>query len=149
MEKKRDAESDEGATKMSREILFRAKEKETRIWFEGDLVRDVDGFGEHRTMIYQILGKGLWQEVFVNPETVCQYTGMNDRNGRKIFDGDILKCHYDEFNPEHGVNSKVFWNENGWAIQEDYSDDISRLGQYDYERGEVVGNIFDNPELLI
>lgn len=56
-----------------REILFRAKEKESGAWVEGDLIRDIDNFGEHRTMIYQILGKGNWQKIFVDPETVCPY----------------------------------------------------------------------------
>lgn len=74
-----------------REILFRAKEKETGVWVEGDLVRDLDCFGENKTCIYQITGKGCWRKYFVDPETVCQYTRLTDKNGlQKIFECDII-----------------------------------------------------------
>lgn len=127
-----------------REILFRAKEKETGVWVEGDLVRDLDCFGENKTCIYQITGKGCWRKHFVDPETACQYTGLTDKNGRKIFEGDIVK---------HDMSDTI--GEVKWYC-EDYVglcvDDIhineQQFTDEMWNECEVIGNIFDNPELI-
>ncbi len=131
-----------------REILFRAKHINIGKWVEGDLVREQDIFGKIRTMIYQIKGDGLFNKVEVDPSTVCQYTGLQDKDGKKIFEGDILKC--PAYMPERDICICR------WV---DYSDtysirgfgmfcDEKLVGSDEWGDFEVIGNIYDNPELL-
>ena len=110
-----------------REILFRAKRIDNGEWIEGDLVHAPDG----RTAVstYDDLVETV-------PETVCQYTGLTDKNGRKIFEGDILKI------PEKKNNNVKF--EYG-----QFCVGINCPIAYIRTECEVIGNIFDNPELLL
>lgn len=119
---------------MNREILFRGKRVDSSEWFEGSYwlsrsaVRETtyitDGYGNLFCVI---------------PETVGQYTGLNDKNNVKIFDGDILKF-------RSGIYSVEWDNEHSKFLQRD--------GQFSRElhiwiaKSEIVGNIHDNPELL-
>ena len=82
----------------------------------------------------------------VDYKTIGQYTGLTDKNGKKIFEGDILKGCYDEDNPEEYTVVVVFWD-NGWRIQQD-NRIPDPLEEYDGRICEVIGNIHDNPELL-
>lgn len=119
---------------MNREILFRGKRVDSSEWFEGSYwlsrsaVRETtyitDGYGNLFCVI---------------PETVGQYTGLTDKNGVKIFEGDILKF-------RSGIYSVEWDNEHSKFLQRD--------GQFSRElhiwiaKSEIVGNIHDNPELL-
>ena len=123
-----------------REILFRAKGKDTSQWYYGDLFQPRGGFATH------IVKEGKTEMVEVDPETVGQYIGLEDKNGKKIFEGDIVASeswkggynyapvHYGEWNCSccDGVY--------GWSF---YPEDIRNPEFY-----EVAGNIHDNPELL-
>jgi hypothetical protein len=87
-----------------------------------------------------------YEEVNIIPETVGQYTSMTDKNGTKIFEGDILSAHLDDGYPENETMLKVVWHNNGW---------YGKNGKFfdDFDNGfekyfEVIGNIHDNPELL-
>ncbi len=135
-----------------REILFRGKRVDNGEWIEG-------GYAENGGKTFIIVRTRYipdtrdWDTVEyyennpcyhlsmieVDPETVCQYTGLTDKNGRKIFEGDIIndidygimKCIY-----LHG--SFVWYKEDGFKIEcMRYVPVI-----------EVIGNIFDNPELI-
>lgn len=87
-------------------------------------------------------------EFLIDPETICQYTGLTDKNGKKIWEGDILEGHLDDKFPEDVTREKVIWHESGWKTEEPGCNDKEYLDEFDTENFEVVGNVFDNPELL-
>lgn len=136
-----------------REILFKAKRKNNGEWVEGcyaeskgktfigiDISISIDEFEVFCTPIIR------WIEV--DPETLCQFTGRCDKNGKKIWENDILMAHLDKSYPEDATYETVEWNINGWGTRENGSMDREYLGEFDLEHYEVVGNIFDNKELL-
>ena len=126
-----------------REILFRGKHMHVcpqNKHLEGTWV---EGYLEDENHIND--GKC---EFLVDPETICQYTGLIDKNGKKIWEGDILEGHLDDKFPEDVTREKVIWHESGWKTEEPGCNDKEYLDEFDTENFEVVGNVFDNPELL-
>ena len=140
-----------------REILFRGKRTDNGEWVYGNFVRGCD---EKYAYIVEFGNKEMCRNyVDVNPETVGQYTGLKDKNGTKIFGGDMIKPFDDEIDKmvvefrlgqfllclygERGYMAEYGWEESGnyGCFEADpllsYGDDI-----------EVIGNIHDNPELL-
>lgn len=87
-------------------------------------------------------------EFLIDPETICQYTGLTDKNGKKIWEGDILEGHLDDKFPEDVTREKVIWHESGWKTEEPGCDNKEYLDKFDTENFEIVGNVYDNPELL-
>ena len=135
-----------------REILFRAKRSDNGEWIEGDLVHAPDG----RTAVstYDDLVETV-------PETVCQYTGLTDKNGRKIFEGDIITYQHDNDDcPFPNKDTKrrvgrVYFQEfrSCFAVAEGRNgSDMINQDLFKYvqngNRVQVIGNIFDNPELI-
>ena len=142
-----------------REILFRGKQTDNGEWIEGAYSPFHLNFGEREEKPHIIIISddedidGLWCEVI--PETVGQYTGLTDKNGVRIFEGDILKstikiidCDDEEFSispydrEDIGI---VEWRKDGFMI-------VHKSGTwarcfYGCEN-YVIGNIHDNPELL-
>ena len=124
-----------------REILFRGKRTDCEAWVEGDLIQAFRGNQLSSCSIMPNTPTAYcWK---VDPETVGQYTGLTDKNGVRIFEGDIVSlvkhdsliykvvyvpCRYELVNSK-GVNCFV-------------------LDIYKSENIEVIGNIHDNPELL-
>ena len=131
-----------------RDILFRGKRIDNGEW--------VYGYYAHRPTAVCI-GESNPSCIYVSacnpddnsefievlPETVGQYTGLTDKNGRKIFEGDILRGQYDEDNPEDYTFLEAVWN-NGWRITQGRGD-YDFLEEFDCQRCEVIGNIYDNP----
>lgn len=146
------------------EILFRAKTIGSGEWLEGyyyKMSETTYAFEEdyakypvpthHYILVERMTDWGLPNRILqaeVDPETVSQYTGLTDKNGRKIFEGDILsgERYHDwgqggEYAPDKCV---IKWNEKRAGFDplcwwDDYHHDLK-----DYE---VIGNIFDNPEI--
>ena len=131
-----------------REILFRGKRLDNGKWVQGFLViwgndyyiapdinayTSMGGRGKGRCMMF-----GHYYQVL--PETVGQYTGLTDKNGRKIFEGDIVDCL--EFYGE------VYYDPEGCFDLRDNTPEMCGGFIGDYNSLEVVGNIYDNPELL-
>lgn len=113
-------------------------EKTVIIVNEPEKFYDVDsGKNSHGNKIVEVISK-----------TVCQCTGLKDKNGKLIFENDIMEAHIDEDFPEDVSRFKVEWNGKGWV--ENHPDGVDReyLDDFDTEHFKVVGNIFDNPELL-
>ena len=84
----------------------------------------------------------------VSSETICQFTGLCDKNGNKIWENDILMAHLDKSYPEDVTYETIEWGVAGWVTHETNSVDRQSLDEFDLEHYEVVGNIFDNKELL-
>ncbi len=130
-----------------REILFRGKRVDNGEWVEGDsLIHSMYKKGD--VCIGVVEGMGIHS---VLPETVGQYTGLTDKNGKKIFEGDIIFCSQEingnfidrhiEFGfveMKHGAFG--LHRKQGW-----YRPFKDWLEDYEYE---IIGNIHDNPELL-
>ena len=113
-------------------------EKTVIIVNEPEKFYDVDsGKNSHGNKIVEVISK-----------TVCQCTGLKDKNSKLIFENDIMEAHIDEDFPEDVSRFKVEWNGKGWV--ENHPDGVDReyLDDFDTEHFKVVGNIFDNPELL-
>lgn len=127
-----------------REILFRAKRIDNGEWIEGLPSYDING---NLTEFEVYRGFANCEIADVDPETVCQWTGLADKDGRKIFEGDICKIHSGPIDEEDGCFS-VEWDE-GDARFALYSVGLTvDFGNYHGHECEVIGNIFDNPDLL-
>lgn len=130
-----------------REILFKAKRIDNGEWVEGNYVKKYDLLGKRHLILY-VDNYVRWKCVEIVPETLCQLTGLCDKNGKKIWENDILMAHLDESYPEDAVYETVEWSVAGWAAHETGSTDREYLSEFDLKHYEVVGNIFDNKELL-
>ena len=143
-----------------REILFRAKRLGNGKWVEGfpifdfadcSLKRNGKCVCEHDGDLLCFYGwideLHEYDEVEVDPETVCQYTGLTDKDGRKIFEGDICQIHSSSIDEEEGYFG-VEWNEEKAGFElcgESLAVDFDCIFGHECE---VTGNIFDNPGLL-
>lgn len=123
-----------------REILFRGKH--THAFSKND---HLDGRWIYGYLCDEnyINSPELEGEFLVDPKTVCQYTGLTDKNGRKIFEGDIVK---DTF--LHTIGKVFYWEYEGRFAFDDVNDDAQFYMGEMWEDCEVIGNIFDNPNLL-
>ena len=124
-----------------REILFRGKRTDNGEWITDSetYIRDGDGIW---------LSDENLNVVTVLPETVGQFTGLTDKNGVKIFEGDILHCVSKLDNAKMVVIFEC--GEYRMVLAEKFKDYIGNCGFYAitcFEK-EVIGNIHDNPELL-
>lgn len=151
-----------------REILFKAKRIDNGEWGEGCLVIDHSRSNLFEYRI-QPVESGVLYAPPINPETICRFAGFCDKNGNKIWKNDILMCHgnpkdlvkvlFGEFGVRNIETGSIVDKVAGWHYEVVPTDAISRcepfcwpmpLTEYYIERCEmeVVGNIFDNPELL-
>ena len=91
-------------------------------------------------------GGGYWDDLFTDECQYMQYTGLKDRNGVEIYEGDIVEGNF----PEMGVDRGVVVFEQGFQVEIPGIDDLDNL--YDWTKYtssiEVLGNIHDNPELV-
>lgn len=140
-----------------REILFRGKRIDDKQWIEGSL-----GCWYESTYILNMSRELIYTSDRVFPYTVGQYTGLEDKNGKRIFEGDIVRYVYEP--------GKGFWNANqlsvisykkvgfhmegifgtnkyacmgGWLESIPFDQEAENIPEF-----EVIGNIHDNPELI-
>lgn len=133
-----------------REILFKAKRKDNGEWIEGHYTecRGETFIGIDTSSMFEIFCPPVIRWFKVSSETLCQFTGLYDKSGKRIWENDILMAHLDESCPEDVTYETVEWGVAGWVTHEANSIDREYLGEFDLEHYEVVGNIFDNKELL-
>ena len=150
-----------------REILFRGKRLDNGEWAEGYLY-------EHEPALVGIASENDVQEpskwfiartgfadwnmprpvefVEIDPSTVGQYTGLKDKNGKRIFEGDV--CRFREWSKgEMCWVGKVLWEHQQFMISGGPNKECETmfelcLSRFIPENIEVIGNIHDNPELL-
>lgn len=129
---------------MNDRYLYHAKRSDNRKWVEGFLMDD----NYINTPFNDNDACGRFDDpVEVDPSTICQCTGLKDKNGKLIQENDIIEAHLDDLFQEDISRFQVLWKDYSFKIRlekelyDDFCDDVSELF-------EVAGNIFDNPELL-
>lgn len=126
---------------MKREIKFRGKRLKNDIWVYGLLTNDMKGH-------YRINFDPKSFSCVVKENTIGQFTGLRDKNGNEIYQHDIIQLQ----GKENKYNCLVDWNINlgAWCISiENKCLGVKPLGEWLLEdRFVVIGNIYDNPELL-
>lgn len=130
-----------------REILFKGKRIDNREWVYGYLGEKYTRAGDE----WELLGFAIQPPqsqntaYLVDPNTIGQYTGIKDKNGKKIFEGDIVRAHYDG---EYERIYQVMFYNGGYKLK---SKDCYTVYDYsihdEHPDFEVIGNIYDNPEL--
>lgn len=153
---------------MTREILFKAKRKDNGEWVEGGYFSEP--YTDKKYIIrWNSFGLGFNEFIEVAPDTLCQYTGLTDKNDKKIWENDILIGHgnendlarvvFGEFNVIDTETLEAVDRVIGWHTEVIATDALSKcepfclpmpLTDFYIERSEfeVYRNIFDNPELL-
>lgn len=127
-----------------REILFRAKTKDDGKWIEGFPVRIYDYGG----LVWDMHPFNTNFEVTqsIDPKTIGQFTGLTDKNGKKIFEGDIIKIpdDYDEFGINAGEIYEVYFAFGGFRLKPKRSN-AKGFWLEDDKTVEIIGNKHDNP----
>lgn len=122
-----------------REILFRGKRLDNGKWVEGYYIKMGETYIEYCDAIYGPVQKEVY------PKTVGQFTGLTDKNGKRIFEGDFVKDEYRHYYvvdyDEKRGGFYPFARGDGCGCCEDKT-------IWDATETEIIGNIYSNPEIL-
>ena len=127
-----------------REILFKAKRKDNGEWVEGLLafMSKINLLAEEEIETENVLAiqNFMASSVEIDESTICQYTGLTDKNGNKIWENDVVSFCDDIY--------KIVWDEDDARFALEDESVIESFNNIEGKWCEVIGNIFDNPELL-
>lgn len=131
---------------MEDRYLFKAKRIDNGEWVFGYIAR----YGHTGKEKYYIIPSyaSVLYSFLIDKNTICQCTGLKDKNGKLVWENDIMVAHLDDAYPEDETYIRILWYESGFCSKEKGSEDISPIDKFDQEHFEVCGNIFDNQELL-
>lgn len=134
-----------------RKIVFRGFNKKRGIWLYGNYILNR---GAHFIAPQEFADGKTWEDYEVEEESIGQFIGLYDRNGKEIYEGDIIDVHIpcNSIGKEEHRTRVVVWNEkyDRFEFQDKRGDCIADSvgAKYNVVYYEVVGNVFDNPELL-
>jgi len=137
-----------------RPIKFRLRNRQNQIvgyekWYEGHWLIDEHRYDAYPRCLYCKANKN-WTPDFIPHDFKEQFTGLLDKNGKEIYDGDIVL--YSKSRDYQGYKGIIGFFEGGFRIynslKEQYPRDIEIQTAFDRLQLEVIGNIHDNPELL-
>ena len=140
-----------------REILFKAKQIDNGEWIEGSLI-DLDNDSGYCYIVQPYKKASILPIIFlitdrmklVDPETLCQFTGLCDKNGKKIWENDIVLVIYENryYEKKELSTGKIVFTRGTWYIGGKVCNELYAIDEDAIFQVEIVGNIFDNPELL-
>jgi uncharacterized phage protein (TIGR01671 family) len=133
-----------------REILFKAKREDNSKWVEGNYVKKYDLSGKRHLILY-VDNYVRWKCVGIDPKTLCQFTGLYDKNDKRIWENDIVNT---DSNVRAQVKFGLYYNSFSiWKRNQGFYMDFMNKECYRPDLGYwakktvVIGNIFDNPEV--
>lgn len=141
---------------MKDRYLFKAKRTDNMEWVQGCC------FTQYERFFIKDIQKSFATTIYNEPSvvdfnvrafevasnTICQCTGLKDKNGKLIWENDIMVAHLDDDYPEDETYIRIMWHGSGFCSKENGSEDIIPIDKFDREHFEVCGNIFDNQDLL-
>lgn len=130
-----------------RKILFRGKSVNTGEWIESMTI-SYGTIKRKRDNIFMEIEPNKWKGV--DPKTIGQFTGLTDKNGKEIFEGDILHSMYEDKAEPSGVGhiyNEVAFRDGAFGWIGEITNDFFPFDGSEIKE-EVIGNIHDNPELL-
>lgn len=140
-----------------REILFKAKRKDNGKWVEGYYCKTTIGNDVRPSDLifvpFKVSRNEEWGWMKVDSDTLCQYTGLTDKNGKKIWENDIVSISaYSYYEPEDDYFGIVTYCEKDacWVLKNNERFDEIICECFGSYTTEIInhGNVFDNPELL-
>ena len=134
-----------------REILFKAKRIDNVEWIEGYYQKRYDLLGNEEHLIFHADSYKVWEYAEIVPETICQFTGLFDKNGNKIWENDIVNHNGKYASVKFGMYCSSFdYGSYNFGFYVDFPEETFYRKELGYwcRKVEVAGDIFDNPELL-
>lgn len=134
-----------------REILFKAKRKDNGKWIEGYYQKIYDLLGNEEHLIFHADSYKVWEYAEVDPETLCQFTGLTDKSNKRIWENDIVNHNGEYALVKFGMYCSSFdYGSYNLGFYVDFPEETFYRKELGYWRRKVEtsGNVFDNPELL-